>query len=77
MFRSIVTGIVDVLLGRLAVFLALFVPVLSVGLVLAVGTDALVSLGLSREIAGSITAAVATVGSIAGLAAFGYYLIDW
>ena len=77
MLRSIVTGIGDVLLGRLLVYLVLVVPVLGVALVLAVGTDVLVSLGLSRQVAGSITAAVATVGSIAGLAAFGYYLIDW
>ena len=77
MIRSIATGIVDVLLGRLLVFLALFVPVIGVGLVLSVGTDGLVALGLSRGIAGTITAVVATAGSIAGLAAFGYYLIDW
>ncbi|WP_126662788.1 hypothetical protein [Haloterrigena salifodinae] len=77
MFRSIIVGIGDVLLGRLLVVLMLGVPVFGVAFVLAFGTDALVSLGLSRGVAGTITATIATVGSVAGLAAFAYYLIDW
>ncbi|WP_049922688.1 hypothetical protein [Halopiger djelfimassiliensis] len=77
MIKSIGGAIMDVLLGRLLVTVVLVVPVLAVSFLLAGGTEVLISLGLSRNVAGTITAALATIGSIAGLAAFGYYLIDW
>ncbi|RKD95750.1 hypothetical protein [Halopiger aswanensis] len=77
MLRSIVGAFVDVLFGRLLLLLVLGIPAFAVVALLAGGTDLLVSIGLSRSVAGTITAGLATVGSIAGLAAFGYYAIDW
>lgn len=77
MLRALASAIADVLLGRLLVTLALVIPTFGVAFLLAGGTDLLVSLGLSRNVAGTITASLATIGSIAGLAAFGYYAIDW
>ena len=77
MIRSTVSFIADVLLGRVPLYVALGVPVFGVAFFLVYGTDLLVAVGLSRNTAGNIAAAVAIIGSIAGLGAFGYYGIDW
>lgn len=77
MIRQLVSDIVDIILGRLLLVILLGAPAFGIVFLLTGGTDALVALGLSRDLAGTIAATIATLASIAGLAAFGYYFIDW
>ena len=77
MIRSIVGGVIEGIIGRFLLAIGLVVVTMGVGIFLVYGTDLLVAVGLSRNMAGNITAGVAIIGSIVGLGAFGYYGIDW
>jgi len=72
-----ISGVGEFLLGRAILVVALVVPAFAVVFLLVGGTDLLVAVGLSRGIAGSITALLAIGACVLGLGAFAKYAIDW
>ena len=72
-----VGGVGEFLLGRAILVVALVVPVFAVVFLLVGGTDMLVAIGLSRGLAGAITALLAIGACVVGLGAFAKYAIDW
>ncbi|ELY82401.1 hypothetical protein [Natrinema gari] len=77
MFRALLERLGTALLGRLLLTVALVVPALGVAFLLSGGTELLLTVGLSRRVAGSTAAGAATIGSVVGLAAFGSVVIEW
>ncbi len=74
---KVLAGVTNVLLGRLALGVgAAFLAVFSVGMLVG-GKSLLSAVGLSPKLAGGIAALSVTVLSVAGLAAFAKYGIDW
>jgi hypothetical protein len=63
--------------SRLLVGAGVFLLVFVVGYSLAYGTEGLMALGLSRQVAGSITTALVIVACLYGLYWFATRMIDW
>ncbi|ELY86908.1 hypothetical protein C485_08327 [Natrinema altunense JCM 12890] len=76
-FRALLERVATALLGRFLLAVALVVPALGVALLLSGGTEVLLTVGFSRRVAGPIAAGAATIGSVVGLAAFGYFVVEW
>ncbi len=66
-----------ILVNRLGLYLALGVPTIGVALLLAVGTDTLVALGLSRSLAGNLMTVTVIALVIMGMYYFATNVIDW
>lgn len=73
LLRALVVGRVVRLLGALV----LGTLVVGVGYTLVLGTDALVALGLPRQLAGSTVTVAVVAGCLYGLYWFATRMIDW
>lgn len=74
---AILAALLQLVLGRLALYAAIVMPLVAVGLALEFGTEGLMALGLSRHLAGSVVTLVVVAGCAYGLYGFARYGIDW
>ena len=77
MLRNAFGGIVTVTIGQLVLGASALAVMFGVGYSLAYGTEGLMALGLSRQIAGSIVTVLVVAACLYGLYWFATRMIDW
>jgi hypothetical protein len=77
MLQKVVDVVPDALVGQLLLGGGILLAVLGVGYTLGSGTEGLMALGLSRQVAGSIVVALVVAVCLYGLYLFATRVIDW
>lgn len=77
MLRKVVDVVPDALVGQLLLGGGVLLALFGVGYSLAFGTDGLMALGLSRQVAGSLVVVVVAAACLYGLYWFATRMIDW
>jgi hypothetical protein len=77
MLQKVVDVVPDAIIGQLLLGGGALVVLFGVGYSLAFGTDGLMALGLSRQVAGSIVVAIVGAACLYGLYWFATRMIDW
>ena len=77
MLQKVVDVVPDALVGQLLLGGGILLAVLGVGYTLGYGTEGLMALGLSRQVAGSVVVALVVAVCLYGLYVFATRVIDW
>jgi len=77
MLQKVVDIVPDALVGQLLLGGGVLFAIFGVGYSLAFGTDGLMALGLSRQVAGSIVVAIVVAACLYALYWFATRMIDW